>query len=598
MVPLRKELPMYYDFTVPVPRIQGKILKKSKGSTTYIMFQYGQIYKPEKQYVIPQRTIIGKLLPDDKSLMYPNEKYQEFFPDAVMPEERPEAYRSCALRIGTYIIIQKVLNEYAIPQMLQKWLKKDCGLFLDLVSYLIVNEDNAGQYYPDFAFCHPLFSDGMKIYSDVTVSRLLKSIRREQTIGFLDDWNKQRDHKQQIYISYDSSNKNCQAGDVDLVEYGKAKDDKGLPVFNVGVAFDKNHKIPLFYEEYAGSITDVSQFVYMVDKVKEYNYKKIGFILDRGYFSKDNIRYMDANGYPFIIMIKGRKDLVSSLVLAHRNTFETDRDCIIHSYQVYGKTVAARLYEDDTRDRYIHIYFNVAKQAAERIRFEQTLDKMKLKLDKGLRQPSTWTKPYHDLFELKYDRKGNFIAYAERKDVIKKQLELCGYFCVATSNKMTAAEALILYKGRDISEKLFAADKSLIGSKSMRVHSAESLSAKLFLEFIALIVRNRIYNLLKELMLRMETNPNYLTVPAAIRELEKIEMVRRNNGTYRLDHAVSKKQKVILSSFGLSEDDVLKSSNEIGQLLARNKSLIEADELDADDKEEYSDGEDPLDFID
>ena len=163
---------------------------------------------------------------------------------------------------------------------------------------------------------------------------------------------------------------------------------------------------------------------------------------------------------------------------------------------------------------------------------------------------------------------------------------------------MTAAEALILYKGRDISEKLFAADKSFIGSKSMRVHSAESLSAKLFLEFIALIVRNRIYNLLKELMLRMETNPNYLTVPAAIRELEKIEMVRRNNGTYRLDHAVSKKQKVILSSFGLSEDDVLKSSNEIGQLLARNKSLIEADELDADDKEEYSDGEDPLDFID
>lgn len=530
--------------------------------------------------------------------MYPNEKYQEFFPDAVTPEERPEAYRSCALRIGSYIIIQKVLNEYHIPQMLQKQLKKDCGLFLDLVAYLIVNEDNAGQYYPDFAFCHPLFSDQMRIYSDVTVSRLLKSITREQTIGFLNDWNKKRDHTQQIYISYDSSNKNCQAGDVDLVEYGKAKDDKGLPVFNVGIAFDKNHKIPLFYEEYPGSITDVSQFTYMVDKVKEYEYKKIGFILDRGYFSKDNIRYMDQQGFPFVIMIKGRKELVSSLVLAHRNTFETDRDCIIHAYQVYGKTVMEKLYEDDTEDRYIHIYFNVAKQAAERIHFEQTLDKMKLKLEKGLRQPSTWTKLYHDLFELKYDKKGNFIAYAERKDVIQEQLELCGYFCIATSKKMTAAEALILYKGRDISEKLFAADKSFIGSKSMRVHSAESLSAKLFLEFIALIVRNRIYNLLKELMLRMETNPNYLTVPAAIRELEKIEMVRRNNGTYRLDHAVTKKQKVILSSFGLCNDDVLQSANEIGQLLAKNKSLIEAEEIDTDEREDDSDGEDTFDFID
>ena len=99
---------MYYDFTVPIPQIPGKIVFKFKGSTSYVLYQHGQIYKPEKQYVIPQRTIIGKRVPNDMALMFPNEKYQEFFPDAVMPEERPEAYRSCALRIGAYIIIRKV----------------------------------------------------------------------------------------------------------------------------------------------------------------------------------------------------------------------------------------------------------------------------------------------------------------------------------------------------------------------------------------------------------------------------------------------------------------------------------------------------------
>ena len=112
---------------------------------------------------------------------------------------------------------------------------------------------------------------------------------------------------------------------------------------------------------------------------------------------------------------------------------------------------------------------------------------------------------------------------------------------------MTASEALIHYKGRDVSEKLFRADKTFIGSRSMRVQSVQALSAKIFVEFIALIVRNRIYNLLKEMMLRLETKPNYMTVPAALRELEKIEMVRRNNGQYRLDHAVTRKQKTILS---------------------------------------------------
>ena len=45
--------------------------------------------------------------------------------------------------------------------------------------------------------------------------------------------------------------------------------------------------------------------------------------------------------------------------------------------------------------------------------------------------------------------------------------------------------------------------------------------------------------------------PNYLTVPAAIRELEKIEMTRQLDKVYRLDHAVTKTQKVILSAFGM-----------------------------------------------
>ena len=74
----------------------------------------------------------------------------------------PEAYRSCCLRIGSYTIIRYVLEEYKLPQLLSKQFGKDCGLLLDLVAYMIVEEENAGQYYPDFAFCHPLFSEGMR----------------------------------------------------------------------------------------------------------------------------------------------------------------------------------------------------------------------------------------------------------------------------------------------------------------------------------------------------------------------------------------------------------------------------------------------------
>jgi hypothetical protein len=152
---------------------------------------------------------------------------------------------------------------------------------------------------------------------------------------------------------------------------------------------------------------------------------------------------------------------------------------------------------------------------------------------------------------------------------------------------MTASQALIQYKGRDISEKLFRDDKTFIGSRSERVQSSQSMSSKIFIEFVALIVRNRIYNLLKEQMIRMEARQKYMTVPAAIRELEKIEMVRRNGGSYKLDHAVTRTQKIILSSFGLDETSIRKSAGEISQLLATSQSLM--------DKEETEDGEEEID---
>ena len=132
---------------------------------------------------------------------------------------------------------------------------------------------------------------------------------------------------------------------------------------------------------------------------------------------------------------------------------------------------------------------------------------------------------------------------------------------------------MIQYKGRDISEKLFQSDKTFIGSKSERVQSSQSMSSKIFIEFVALIIRNRIYNLLKEQMIRMETKQKYMTVPAAIRELEKIEMVRRNGRHYKLDHAVTKTQKLILNSFGLDETDIKKECRGIWQAVEQQSVI-------------------------
>ena len=559
---------MYLDFLIEIPDVPGKITTKEKGNAVYVNYEVGREYYPDRKYTISKRVTIGKLSKADERMMVPNQNFLTYFPEIELPEEKFNSNRSSCLRIGAYIIIQKILDEYKLPELLgEQFEEKDLGLFLDLIAYTITCENNAGQYYPMYAFGHPLFTKGMRIYSDSKVSEFLCGMTGEESIGFLNDWNASCDHREKIYISYDSTNKNSEAGNIEMVEFGEAKVDVGSPIFNYSIAYDTKNAKPLFYETYLGSIADISQLEYMLGKAKGYGYKNIGFILDRGYFSKGNIRKMDEYGYSFVIMIKGMAKLVNRLVLENKGKFEEERRYSIRKHHVYGITVKYMLYLDDEKDRYFHIYHSTGKEHGEKEELEEMLERLGkvIKAQYGTDyQLSDAEKEYFDTF---YDSKGILTLVKEKDDVIKQALQLCGYFCIVTSDKMTAAEALDLYYSRDASEKLFRGDKSYLGNKSERTHYNESTEAKIFVEFVALIVRNRIYTKLKEELNRIDENPNYMTVPAALRELEKIEMIRGRDRIYRLDHAVTKTQKTILNAFGIDAAYVKKQAERISEQL-------------------------------
>ena len=369
---------MYLDFLVKIPNSNGKITYRRKNDVDYVYYEYDRSYDKETQKTNPRRSTIGKISEEDPAKMQPNENYLKFFPDEEIPETMDRTRRSSCLRIGSWLVIRKIIEEYKLTDILEKYVsKKDVGLILDLAAYSIITEDNAGQYYPDYAYDHPLFSNSMHIYSDSKVSDLLQSLTDEMSVGFLNDWNSGRDHREKIYISYDSTNKNCQAGDLEIVEFGHPKTDCGLPVFNYAIAYDTHNKEPLFYEKYPGSINDVSQLQIMTDKASGFGYKNIGFILDRGYFSRSNIRELDKHGYSFVIMVKGMYDLVSSLVLEQKGTFENKWARHIDEYDVYGTTVRRKMFETDEKDRYFHIYHSIAMESSERTLLAKKLRQMK-----------------------------------------------------------------------------------------------------------------------------------------------------------------------------------------------------------------------------
>lgn len=561
---------MFLKYKVDIPVVPGKLVRKNRGGHTYIEYEYDRIYDPVKQYTYPKRASIGRVDPEDPTRMTPNENFLKYFPDAEIPEEIDRSERSPYLNIGTYVVLHKLIQDCKLKEILDEYMdEKDTGFLLDLACYSIIEENNAGQYYPDYAYEHALFTPDMKIYTDSKVSDFLHGLKPEQSVGFMNSWNRIKNKRQKIYLSYDSTNKNCQAGDIDLVEYGNAKVDAGLPIFNYSVACDSANREPLFYELYPGSLNDVSQLTCMTNKAQGYGYRNIGFILDRGYFSKKNLAYMDQNGYSFLIMVKGMKDFIRDIIEENQGDFENSRGRYIDRYDVYGTTVKRFLCEGDTKKRNFHIYYSDGKAYSEKQEIKQRIRRLKKYLDSCVGKECVPFGPeIRKYFYLNYEKDGKTLKLAEENtSAVEKELSLAGYFAIVSSDNMTAREAIELYKSRDASEKLFCSEKSYLGNKSMRVHSDEALSSKVFIQFIALILRSRIYTALKEKSEKMLKKPNYLTVPAALKELEKIVMIRQLDGVYRLDHAVTATQKTILDAFGLNEGNVRYQAKEIGNIL-------------------------------
>ena len=78
----------------------------------------------------------------------------------------------------------------------------------------------------------------------------------------------------------------------------------------------------------------------------------------------------DSDGYEFIIIIKGCKELVKKIVLEHRGSFEDEWESVIPGHDVNGTTVKGYLFKTDEKQRNIHIYYSDYRKARERSKLQ------------------------------------------------------------------------------------------------------------------------------------------------------------------------------------------------------------------------------------
>lgn len=540
---------------IVVKRPEGTKIYRQR-DCVYVYHVTGSEYKKDKQYVVEKRVCIGKMIDDEN--MNPNDNFFQYFEIEGGIDEEPPRF-SDAVQVGAPTLIFKAMEDLKISELLNSIHgEQDAALIKDLVSYMIIRETSTMQHYSNFIWNH--LTESEKIWDDSKISEFFKNeIDYAQTELFVSKWNEIQPEHSGIYISYDSTNMNTKAEGVEMAEYGHAKEDSSVPQVNISYAVNHADSTPLFYEMYPGSIIDNTQCTHMVDRAREYGYKNVGLILDRGYFSAGNIRYFDRMGYDFLMMVKNNSGLVAEKIKDARLPLFTKAKYYLPEHDVYAMTKTGTL-GDEMTVRYFHIYYDNVRASMERNEYLKQMQKkeehLQKKVDEKIRRKED-LRAYEKHFKLKYDSNGYLQSYKRNENEIQKEIDRLGFFVIVTSKEMTSSEALDIYRKRDSVEKVFRMLKTGLEYDTFRVHSQNSLESKTYVMFIASIVRNYIFQGLKEIGRKEKDKKNY-TVPAAIGELEKVAIVKNSKDVYIRKYGLTAKQKKIYRQFGITESYINK----------------------------------------
>ena len=125
---------MYLDFKVKIPSDSAGVTRKKIKGVTYVYYVYEHNYSPEKGYTVPKSTSIGKCADDDAEMMYPNTNFLKFFPAEELPETKGEAYRSGCMRVGTYLVLRRIISEYHLEKSRNNKQDHQKNIFYDSVN--------------------------------------------------------------------------------------------------------------------------------------------------------------------------------------------------------------------------------------------------------------------------------------------------------------------------------------------------------------------------------------------------------------------------------------------------------------------------------
>jgi transposase len=443
--------------------------------------------------------------------------------------------------IGPSLLLDKVAEETGLRAALQKSMSEVWSFVMSLAYFLAHKGSALSRSEAWSAGCaHPY---GAPISSQ-RISDLLQLIDEDMRQTFFKVWMAHLGETECFF--YDITSVSSYSEQNAYVRYGHNRDGEALPQINLAMLYGQESRLPAYYRRIQGSIADVSTLKTTADSLHFIDQLRLTYVLDRGFYSKANVSALLKKRSRFILAVPRRKwveelyDAEREHILKYPNRIEMP-----DGEALYAKTILRKW---DEKRCYAHVCFNHLSSATEQDELEASLTRWRTELlEERPIKANKWA--YEKYFTVKQTPKRG-LKVTENKDAVDAaRKRYSGFFCLLTTKKMDAKDALETYRRKEAVENSFDDLKNMLDMKRLRIRSSQAMDARLFIQFIALILLSRVRAIAKT-----DVKTKYLTVREVMENMETLVKIRYSGRYGSIITEPDPLQREIMRVFEVSVD--------------------------------------------
>ena len=509
----------------------------------------------EKKQNRHKREYIGKLGQDGEFI--PNKKYLAR-QDTAEGKGAAAPMTATARRFyfGATHLLDEISKVTGIEEDLRACFPGTYKIWMSLAYYMVLESDSPLYRFGRWSFDHRHpYGDNLP---SQRISELLRDVPEAAKLEFFKRQSWRRQEKE--YLAYDTTSVSSYSELIKAVRYGRNKDHDDLPQVNMAVIMGEESGLPVYYRALPGNISDVTTIRKLIRDIDFLEIDKLKLVLDRGFYSAGNINALFKGHHKFLIGMKANNGFVSGLVeKAKREMHDFTHYDVDHEVYHWSSTEKwpyvqtdrhGNVTLEDERRVYVHIYYNGLRGEDEKARFSKALALAQAALAGGEKLTEAQSS-LRDKYFLVNETPKRGIKLQYREDAIKKHMDQLGYFVLLSNEIRDPAEALEIYRKKDMVEKAFDNLKERLDMKRTAVHSDQALAGKFFLQFLALIYISYIHKIMRDNHLYR----NY-TMQSLFDSFDIIERYDFDGHRYHCSE-ITQKQRNLYSSFGVSPPSTL-----------------------------------------